>query len=101
MKLHYAATVLSVGFYLMTPPLIDLNTADPQAPLSHWTYLAVYNDAQACEQDRWDFAQREQQDFVAAMQDPNYKSGQFDAIFDQYRLARCVASDDPRLNGGN
>jgi len=83
-KLHHAAAIALVGWYLSVPPQtrtwwIGEERYDDAAPLSKWTIERSFDKAQACEAAR---LATEQQAGDAAL---------------RMSHAVCVASDDPRL----
>jgi hypothetical protein len=60
MNLHHAVALALVGWYLMRPPLPDLNAHaihKNTAPLSRWTVIGTFLTQKECESQRanpWD-----------------------------------------------
>jgi len=95
MKLHFAAALALVGWYLIVPPVRVDSKGSPEeqsdrsgfvyetdAPLSKWFNEGNFDSAAACDQALSQF--RHTPRATAA-----------DQI--QELAARCIASDDPRL----
>jgi hypothetical protein len=92
MKLHRAAALALLGWYLMVPP-IELSPNGERifnfyAPLSQWYRWDFYDSAREC----WDV---DHDLFVRSQSilriDP------FDDAANAYLEAQCIATDDPRL----
>jgi hypothetical protein len=96
-KLHHAAALALVGWYLMVPPLGTDGMPDSKAPLSRWT-IAVsgsYDTARACKE-------RISDDLGAlsnyALKHPEQSDDPHIKNVEQTRFSeQCIASDDPRL----
>ena len=77
MKLHHAATLALVGWYLMMPPLggqpFTGIKVGPGAPLAHWIIKGTFTTEQECNAHR-----------------DTGPMGQFE---------QCVTNDDPCLKG--
>ena len=92
MKIHHAAALALVGWYLMMPPFVNrsngLTVADPKAPLPQWSTFGSSDSAAECEQQRIYNIDRSK----GLPQTPANV-----AVADQMLHAACIASDDPRL----
>jgi hypothetical protein len=86
MKMHHAAAMAIVGWYLMVPPTgRDFPMGNVDAPLSQWLKRpTVYRDKDECEHvlDRH-------------RRMTNAKNRQTAVNF--YKQAQCVSADDSRL----
>ena len=105
MKPRHAAALVLVGWYLMMPPLVrvppdprdpsrDSAVPDSDAPLGKWFWSGSFDSADAC--------QRSQEKEIAETQRRNSLSPSPPAKVDRnvevaFWVARCIASDDPRL----
>lgn len=96
MKLHHAAVVFSVGWYLMTPPHLSPTEWDIDAPLSRWSVASEFDTAEDCKQTQ-------ETTFNEAFQAEHEYQASHPEISDrealsQLPISQCVATDDPRLN---
>jgi hypothetical protein len=98
MKLHGAAAVALLGWYLMVPPMQG-GYSPKRAPLSHWGLFESFDTARECRNFQ-DDALKSTKDSLP----PDEPKGQLsnNAIAkDLMRYAgmfgKCIASDDPRL----
>ncbi len=93
MNLHHAAELALVGWYLVIPPKLGVNSKDQiyvePAPFSRWQISESFDTAKECQEAARALAQPVQS---AA------EAGQRQSLED-FRLvyAKCIASDDPRL----
>jgi hypothetical protein len=101
MKLHHAAALALVGWYLLMPPITmegEKAKIDGTVPLSQWNRGdRVYETESACEEARTKLR-------AIAESHKNWigPSGSLAAANDRYVLLtnqRCVATEDPRLKG--
>jgi hypothetical protein len=93
MKVRHAAALALVGWYLMVPPLIEIEgkrKPNLDAPISEWQQVDSFDSADACKQ-RLDDRLREMRD--STFSNPSDRPV---AIW-QSQLGECIASDDPRL----
>jgi hypothetical protein len=115
MKVHHAAALALVGWYLMVPPPRQprspgASTAPPNdsAPLNQWTIRSSYDSTEACEaakQKSLDTAATDvdkQQRLAEQRQGlwPNNFSDEQFLVADQLEYATdalCISTDDPRL----
>jgi hypothetical protein len=85
-----------IGWYLMTPPLVQQDgqlRPDSRAPFSEWQHVDSYDSADACRQgitDHLKIIQRS--DFRGFAADKS-------AAISEYQSAECIGTDDPRLKG--
>ena len=82
MKLHHAAALALVGWYLMAPPtrrIRDEAVFDDDQPLSQWKQIGTYDTAKEC---------TARIDYMQTLP----LAEEIGAAF-----VRCIASDDPRL----
>ena len=92
MKLHRAAALALVGWYLMVPPPIDRYHNRLNAPLSQWHVHSAWNSAGECDVARkgiWEDAKKRNFDPRDSAFDASVKEG--------IKAAQCISSDDPRL----
>lgn len=94
MKLRHAAALSLVGWYLMAPPANSVQLSDGRVvwirnpPLSEWSVEGSFDKAREC---------ANQQNLLAnsAIEDSKGNS----AGRAEWMMARCIATDDPRLKG--
>ncbi len=86
MKLHYAAALALVGWYLMVPPLKSGSSieADLRWPLTQWSSLQSLDTAADCERAKTNLQ----------LKNPRPSSESKVSIFE---MATCIETDDPRL----
>lgn len=92
-NLRHATAVALVGWYLMLAPFNAENRSDDSAPLSKWRTGSAFDSAQACERNR---AMTLSTIAHVSARGASDKQGK-DALFHDFVVARCIASDDPRL----
>ncbi len=98
MKLHHAAALALVGWYLIVPP-VPFSTETPP-PLYKWTPAKVFDSAAQCERQlaKQVTVQRLDEKSVksgsAGLGETNWSARWFDV---PAKYQRCIASDDPRL----
>src|SRR5580693_7976473 len=114
MKSRHAAALALVGWYLMVPPMADqalTDLAQPRliegaAPLSLWEIRRAYDTAEECEKAEWEI----RRPAIAAISKKflaNEKSLKDGSTTERIRsidiaqdtVAKCIATDDPRLIG--
>jgi hypothetical protein len=114
MKSRHAAALALVGRYLMVPPMADqalTDLAQPRliegaAPLSLWEIRRAYDTAEECEKAEWEI----RRPAIAAISKKflaNEKSLKDGSTTERIRsidiaqdtVAKCIATDDPRLIG--
>lgn len=111
MKLCHAAAFALVGWYLMLPPphteyaqsgqILDVR-ADDEAPLSEWAIARSYDTAAQCMAEKdariAELKPRVKPDILPKQNSVQELFGQ--RLLDQQNaMARCIATDDPRLKG--
>jgi hypothetical protein len=97
----HAAALALVGWYLMVPPPLPGNTrrnapvyTDVDAPIAKWNIIDSFDSAQACRKsflehaDEADDAQKHPQQNCDTVGGP---------ICRPFMMAKCIATDDPRL----
>jgi hypothetical protein len=101
MNLRHAAALVLVGWYLMVPPL---SPSGPHyvvlrgAPLSEWIIDESFDSAAECEQARHDgILSARQSAEKAGICKPVPGSTCDDPLLQEAVLAKCIATDDPRL----
>ncbi len=127
MKLHHAAALALVGWYLMTPPWgfrtdprlgVPMWDVDTHAPISKWEIVDAYDSVERCKdalnwlgeraRRRWIEQEKklsdEQLDKIQGSNTPLQDSSLSDArlelrLFSEYDAGKCIATDDPRLKG--
>jgi hypothetical protein len=91
---HMIALTGLVGWYLLTPPWVAMDTFDVKAPLTRWYQAASVDSAADCERSRSakiaDFQQKSQG------QDSG-DSVRAAALLKLYQEARCISTSDARL----
>ena len=85
MKLRHIAAVALTGWFLITPPQSN-GHYDVSAPLSKWKIEEGAGDAGKMQRPQ------------ASLNSLALKKGQPDDI-EEVKNARCVSTDDPRLEG--
>jgi hypothetical protein len=94
MKPRHAAALALMGWYLIAPPIRNIESnddyLDEHAAYPDWRLICVLNTEAQCEHLR-DFA-RESVAGYPQLLDSNPE-------MQQYSEAECVASDDPRIRG--
>jgi hypothetical protein len=86
MKLHYAAALALVGWYLMMPPQSNTPGGQRMAALSHWAIAGSFDTEKDCDAAR----------VKSSKKDPTlgkYRGMPAEEIYD----AQCIRGDDPRL----
>ncbi len=93
MNLRHTAAFALVGWYLIVPPNVD----KPDAPLSTWNTIKVFDTAVECrdarskwEIDSVDIVEQNVKRYGHLQEDDKRQLAQGHA-------ARCIATDDPRL----
>ena len=86
-----AATVL--GWYLLIPPWSH-NNADTRAPFNLWEHFASYDSASECETEKQELFVSDTARIDQVSRTEQQRLGNR-AV--QFRAARCVSADDPRL----
>ena len=96
MKPRHRAALAVIGWYLMMPPPYWSKTNPRNAPLGQWTLFGRYDSAQECSDERTKMIRVQYMallsDLAEDVSDPNRPSLSLD-----FKHARCIASDDPRL----
>jgi hypothetical protein len=98
MKLHHAAALALLVWYLMFPPMNSWPGTpwiDRSAPSSKWSKEAAFDSARDCEIAR----EKQEMDFARAVKSEMAKHHEthpnLSSQIDEGVL--CIASDDPRL----
>jgi hypothetical protein len=94
MNPRHAAALALVGWYLLLPPWEGNRIADPDAPLSEWTINYSFDSAADCEAMRQSKVDRGWS--ILERKDASSVERETAGIF---LYQKCVATDDPRLNG--
>jgi hypothetical protein len=96
MKLRHAAALVSIGWYLMVPPLQGPYTFLPQnLPLNRWGLHASFDTAAECQAYQGELVKEMQR-----KQRGKSKPTDADNVFASVAVyGRCIATDDPRLKG--
>jgi len=105
MNPRHAATVMLAGWYLMSPPIASDSHGHATGkvlnglPLSSWEQLLSFDTAKACEDYQWEQVTMMANTTTAAKKraQTQQQLRNLDAAWGQIDLAKCVASDDPRL----
>jgi len=84
MKFCHAATLALIGWYLLVPPAAPTPRYDLKAPLSKWDKKGNFTSQNQCND---------------ALATRRLKEAHDDVSQRRWAFGRCVASDDPRLNG--
>jgi hypothetical protein len=97
MKVRHAPALALLGWYLMLPPA-DLKTCPAaDAPISKWDISQSFDTASDCETSR----SRSFNEVIHGLAQHQFKGtcgdAKMDPIAAQITLARCIATDDPRL----
>jgi hypothetical protein len=88
MKLHHAASLVLVGWYLMAPPMDKPDHFDTSAPLGRWSTTASFDTAAECTKAQ---AQGELA-YSQGEPTPEHK-----LMLQMWAQSACIATDDPRL----
>lgn len=91
MKGFRALSMLLVGWYLMVPPESTRAAPEANAPLCNWTSTHVYGSASQCEKAIADLKIQKRTAMSNGV-------GLWNSGNEEH--ARCVATDDPRLQCG-
>jgi hypothetical protein len=102
MKARHAAALALIGWYLMAPPLIkgghDTYTVYRSAPLSEWIFEESFDSAVQCRQGILDNISGNRNAAVLAGECAATPGTPCNTpLLDSAVLAKCIASDDPRL----
>lgn len=105
MNLRHAAALASVGWYLMAPPIAPDSHGHATGrvlnglPLSTWEQLSSFDTAKGCEDYQWEQVTSMASTTTAAKKRAQSEEQlrRLDAAWGQIDLAKCIASDDPRL----
>jgi hypothetical protein len=101
MKLHHAAALALVGWYLMSCPLKSTGYLDKAAPLNTWRVENVFDSKRDCEANRYKpylSSERELKRFLASHPEASEMiAARLSVRHDQMTAAQCVSSGDPRL----
>jgi len=94
-KTSHAAALALVGWYLMTPPLVNApSKIDMEAPLASWKIYQTLDTAEEC--DKALLSARAKYEHTASAPLGSIKKGTR-AFALQMTFAQCISSDDPRL----
>lgn len=115
MRLRHAAALALVGWYWLAPPLIFTasrespsgklaNGVGAYLPLNQWDNIRAFDHADECETARSDML-----DSIVGVAARAEKSAQLSAarkrankaVWAEWDLSVCIASDDPRLKGSS
>jgi hypothetical protein len=88
MKLHHAAALALVGWYLIIPPSNLSPTNAYKQPLNSWPIIRSFDSADDCEDFKGTFVESSHQQRAFGVLNPSYRD---------YMFAQCIATDDPRL----
>jgi len=98
MNLRHAAALALVGWYLMVPSLVgDPFRVDADAPISRWEIDSSYDSASDCEA-ALSRAIREK-GLTYSESRRAVKAGSTAMLHLPFGMAKCIATDDPRLKG--
>jgi hypothetical protein len=93
MRFLHVASLAALGWYLMIPPWSQ-NAVDITAPFNLWEQFASYDTASQCESEKRGL-------FISDVDGVTRASRAQRARLDdraaQFRAARCISADDPRL----
>jgi hypothetical protein len=92
-KVHHAVPLAIVVWYLMLPPSTTVYTFDAKAPISKWIDFMIYDSAGQCEDALTDYRDKAKRNAYGVV--PPLAAEQIA----EFRVAQCVSTDDPRLNG--
>jgi hypothetical protein len=104
-KPRHAAALALVGWYLMAPPIAHDSQGHATGkvlnwlPLSSWEQISSFDTAKACEDYQSNQVMTTASAVTAAKKraQTTQQLRNIDADWGQTDLAKCVASDDPRL----
>jgi hypothetical protein len=86
------------AWYLLTPPWygpVRQRIYDTDAPLKKWTHVQAYDTAKECENEIDLGLKRSENRLKSAKTDKENLVAKW--TLEALQLARCIASDDPRL----
>ncbi len=98
MKLRHAAPLALIGWYLMTPPVNNLDAdvgVKMDAPFSEWDIVDSYDTAAECRDALLKYVMSTEHAQWSATATERQKK----AITLAAKAARCIATDDLRLKG--
>jgi len=90
MKLHHAAALALLGWYLLLPPITTAGRLDASARLAQWRVDGKFDSSAPCEHIR--YALRHVTVLARRAEDPP-----MEVEIAADHQAVCVPSDDPRL----
>lgn len=93
MRFLHIATLAALGWYLLIPPWSQ-NGADTKAAFNLWEQFASYDTASQCESEKQRLFVSDTTTLADASRAEKARLGNRAA---QFRAARCIAADDPRL----
>jgi hypothetical protein len=96
MKLHHAAALALVGWYLMIPPRV-VDRFYPDAPLSKWHRFGTKEYSTKAECESAIEAQKAEFNYDPETLPPEKFTAR--TLARGARALRCISSDDPRLKG--
>ena len=99
-KIHAAAALAAVGWYLLTPPTARVNDewiVHTESPLSEWDQHARFNAATACEKELSLYRKQTIEQARALTGEPKQVEKARMFFYVLSNTANCIASDDPRL----
>lgn len=86
----HAAALALMGWYLLIPPATLPPNVSYRSPLSKWQTISAFDSADECQDFLTTFFQTSRQKAALNLLEPAYRD---------FMFAKCVASDDPRLDG--
>ena len=81
------AISLLVGWYLLQPPSVRLNTFDDKAPLREWNQVSAFDSASQCQTWR--------DGIMLSIANGSLNKKDWDIRL--WNASRCIEADDPRL----
>ena len=106
-----AAAIALVGWYLLTPPVLQSAPGQPSkvlplsTPIAKWTVTEVFDTADSCNSARHKHYQEGSDNLDKMKTDAGHsflqnkpdEAAEFIALGNAFMNAVCVATDDPRL----
>ncbi len=93
MRFLHIAALAALGWYLLIPPWSQ-NNADTKAPFNLWEQFASYDSARQCESEKQNLFVSDSATLTDVSRAEKARLGN---RAEQFRAARCIAADDPRL----
>lgn len=93
MRALHLAALAALGWYLLIPPWSG-SSANTKAPFNVWEQFSSYDSARGCEAEKRSLFVSDTRTLVHVSE---AEKARLDNRAEQFRNARCISADDPRL----